>query len=36
LSAADETLVEPLARFDFTENSMQARERRGELYILRK
>ena len=26
----------PWRRFDFTENSMQARERRGELCILRK
>ena len=29
-------LSHPWRRFDFTENSMQARERRGELCILRK
>lgn len=29
-------LSHPWRRFDYTENSMQARERRGELCILRK
>lgn len=29
-------LSHPWRRFDFTENSMQARERRGEICILRK